>query len=159
MAALRIRSKSNRFAHAMSRFLMINSLWGARTPSTEDSSGKQPSDSHGAALLTLDNRQFAHSSPFPASVIFAWVWNALPYPLMRPDAIEVVNIFADNTIRMTFIQDQQVIQAFTSHAANKSLTAGVISVFHTTSMLDLLFPTLLCTTVLAGGGSRNTRIA
>jgi hypothetical protein len=63
--------------------------------------------------------------PHAASVIFAWVWDALPYSLMRSRVVEISDIFANDPMKVAFIQDQHVIQAFPPHAANEPLTYGV----------------------------------
>ena len=40
--------------------------------------------------------------------IFAWVWDALAFPLMQSCAVELVNIFADDPLQMAFIHNHHM---------------------------------------------------
>jgi hypothetical protein len=53
--------------------------------------------------------------------------NPLPKPLMRAGLMKVQDIVLEKAVELLFMQDQDVIQAFSSHASQKAFTDSICS--------------------------------
>ena len=51
--------------------------------------------------------------------------NPLPKPLMRSSLIEVDDIGLEEAVELLLMKDQEMIQAFSSHASQKTFTDSV----------------------------------
>ena len=51
--------------------------------------------------------------------------NLLPDPLMRPGLVEVEHIRVEHPVEVLLMQDEQMIEAFTPHASEKSFTGRI----------------------------------
>jgi len=49
-------------------------------------------------------------------------WDPLPEALMRARMIHVVHVLGEHSPQVSFTEDQQVVQAFTPHTAQKAFT-------------------------------------
>jgi hypothetical protein len=54
-----------------------------------------------------------------------WLRDPLPKPLMGSGLIEVQDIDLEKSREVLFVEDQEVIQAFSSHASQKAFTDGI----------------------------------
>jgi hypothetical protein len=54
-----------------------------------------------------------------------WLWQVLPDALMGSCLIEVHHILIERTLELLLVDDQKVIQAFATNAAEKPFTNGV----------------------------------
>jgi hypothetical protein len=56
-----------------------------------------------------------------------WFGNLLPDALMRSDSIEVLNVGAQDPLKLLLMQDKQMIEALAPHTPQKTLTDGIRS--------------------------------
>jgi hypothetical protein len=56
-----------------------------------------------------------------------WLWYLLPDPLMRPGSVKVLHIGNEHPVELLLLQDEQMIEAFTPHACEKSFTGRIRS--------------------------------
>lgn len=70
-------------------------------------------------METAQHRKGCHGSDNwkPVKIRGRGVWNALSKTLMRPGAIEVVNIGFHDTPQMTLTQDQDMVKTFAADTA------------------------------------------
>jgi hypothetical protein len=54
-----------------------------------------------------------------------WLWEVLPNALMWSCPIEVGHILIEHTLELFLVEDQEVIEAFTTHTAEKAFTDGI----------------------------------
>ncbi len=54
-----------------------------------------------------------------------WLWSLLFDPLMRPGSVEVAHIRVEHPVELFLMQDEQMIEALTSHTAQEPLTDGI----------------------------------
>jgi hypothetical protein len=54
-------------------------------------------------------------------------WKLLSHVLMWPGSIEVLNISVKDTVQLLLLQDEQVIETLSPHAAQKALTDRISS--------------------------------
>ena len=52
-------------------------------------------------------------------------WNGLPDPLVGPSVVEVAGVFLERAANMVLTQDQDVIEALSTQAAQEALADGI----------------------------------
>ncbi len=56
-----------------------------------------------------------------------WLWNLLLDPLMRLGSVAVVHIRVEHPVELLLMEDEQMIEALTSHTSQEPLTDGIRS--------------------------------
>src|SRR5215470_701082 len=71
------------------------------------------------------NRNHFASSGRSGTRCSSGVGDLLPNPLMRPCLVEIGDIRMEYTVELLLMQDEQIIEALTSHTAQAALTDGI----------------------------------
>src|SRR5262249_48083670 len=83
-----------------------------------------------SSIVMVEAGQDREGEDLPACGIwwqwFQWrLWNLLLYALMRPGSVEVVDIGIEHALELLLMEDEQMIEALTSHTAQEALTDGI----------------------------------
>jgi hypothetical protein len=77
------------------------------------------------AVVMMQSTQDRHGEIFATCVIWwkrhnPWFRYLLPDPLMRPGMVEVEHIRVKDALELLLMQEEQVIEAFTTHTSQKA---------------------------------------